>query len=175
MAISKNEEARLLAQDERDFVAKTRAGALKGLSDRELSDVISLVRERRKRARDIASRQRREMRGKAQPAGTKPAPRNDGTTRKAEVLSSALKRLNNERARRAAAAAVPTQVQLARKALRKKRASEALLPKAPKYRTASKGMRNIENEKTRDLTHPMEVGRVNKFVAVAQAKRDARG
>ncbi len=175
MAVSKNAEARLLTQDERDVVAKTRTDVLKGLSDRELADLISLVRERRKRARDIASRQRREMRGKASPAGAKPAARNDGTTRKAEVLSSALKRLNNERTRREVAAAVPTQAQLARKALRKKRASEALLPKAPKSRTAGRGMRNIENEKTRELTHPMEVGRVNKFVAVAQAKRDARG
>ena len=38
-----------------------------------LCDLVRRVRERRDRARDIASRQRREMRGKAAPAGAQPA------------------------------------------------------------------------------------------------------
>jgi hypothetical protein len=36
-------------------------------------------------------------------------------------------------------------------------------------------MRLNENQKAEDLTVRSEVGRVTKFVAVAQAKRDARG
>jgi hypothetical protein len=174
MSISRRDEERLLSADERELVAKSHKPAIQALGSGELNDLIRLVRERRTRARQIASKQRREMRGKSAPTSAAPAARNDGTTRKSEALSAALKRLNSEKARREAKDAQPTQAALARKALRKKKAADATINR-PSSRTRGRGMKNIENQRTEDLTRPMEVGRVNKFVAVAQAKRDARG
>ena len=173
MAMSRRNESRYLDADERDLIDKTRGSALRHLGEDELQELIRLVRERRKRARDIGHRQRREMRGKAEPAGASAARRNDGTTRKAEALAGAMKRLNNEKAGRRAASAQPEQVRLARKALRMKRAAPPETT-IPEHRTAGTGMRSIENEKAEELTRPMEVGRVSQFVKTAQAKRDSR-
>ena len=174
MVMSRRDEARYLDTEERELIDQTRGPALGQLSDGELDKLIRLVRERRKRARDIGQRQRREMRGKAEPAGASPARRNDGTTRKAEALAGAMKRLNNVKANRMALAAVPEQVRLAKKALKMKRAAGGRQP-YPHGRTAGTGMRNIENERAEDLARPMEVGRVSQFVKDAQAKRDSRG
>jgi hypothetical protein len=173
MAMSRNTESRYLDADERELVDRTRGTALLQLEDAELQELIRLVRERRKRARDISRRQRREMRGKAEPAGASSARRNDGTTRKAEALAGAMKRLNNEKASRAAAAAVPEQVRLAKKALKMKRVGARQQP-FPQEPTAGTGMRSIARQKADDLTRPMEAGRVSQFVKDAQAKRDAR-
>jgi hypothetical protein len=173
MSMSRTNEARYLDQEERTLVEQTHAPALAELADADLAQLIQLVRERRSRARSIASRQRREMRGKADPAGTSAARRNDGTTRKAEALAGALRRLTKERARRQADAALPDQVRLARAALRQKRAAER--PSSwPQGRTAHTGMRPIENRQAQDLARPMEIGRVSQFVKNAQAKRDSR-
>lgn len=173
MSISRKTEARLLTQEERNLVDRTRATAIRDVPDAELAKLVAELRERRKRARDIASRQSREMRGKSEPAGRSPATRSDGTHRKAEVLASALKRLNNERVRRAKASAVPSQASLARRALRLKRAA-ASPNRTPQHLTAGEGMKPIENEKFEDLSRRGEIGRVTKFVATAQAKRDGR-
>ena len=173
MAMSRRNETRYLDADERDLVEKSRGAALRQLGDGELVELIRLVRERRRRARDIARRQRREMRGKAEPAGASAARRNDGTTRKAEALAGAMKRLNNEIAGRLAASELPDQVRLAKKALRMKRAAPPERT-TPEHRTAGTGMRSIENQKAEDLSRPMEVGRVSQFVKNAQAKRDSR-
>lgn len=174
MSMSRGDEQRTLDADERTLVEQTHEPALWALSDAALADLIGLVRERRRRARDIAHRQRREMRGKADPAGAGAARRNDGTTRKAEALAGALRRLNKESARRQAEAAVPEQVRLARAALRQKQAA-ARPPSWPQGRTAAAGMRSIESQRREDLARPMEVGRVSQFVRDAQAKRDSRG
>jgi hypothetical protein len=174
MSMSRRDEARYLSADERDLVDRTHGPGLKQLADGELDGLIGLVRERRKRARDIARRQRREMRGKSDPAGRQAARRDEGSTRKAEALCGALKRLNNEKARRVAAAAVPDQVRTAQKALRMKLAAQR--PRTlPGERTARSGMRNVASSKTEDLARPMEAGRVSQFVKAAQAKKDARG
>jgi hypothetical protein len=174
MSVSRRQAHQNLSIEERELYDKTRSQVLRELSDADLASLTRLLRERRSRARTIANQQRREMRGKSSPTGTRAATRNDGTTRKGEALASALKRANSERSRRLARDKTPDQVALARKALRKKRAST---PRSsiPKSRTAGKGMRNIARTKVDDLSRPMEVGRVTKFVAVAQAKKDARG
>ncbi|MFN3745388.1 MAG: hypothetical protein ACK4TL_11845 [Hyphomicrobiaceae bacterium] len=171
MAVPMRDEVRALSDDELEMVVKTHIPLILDLSDAELADLTRQVREKRKRARDIANRQRREMRGKAERPGAAPARDNSGTKHKAAVLAGALKRLNNEKERRARLAAVPEQVRFMRKALQLKRAS-GKGHSGPSYRTASRGMRNIENEKTARLIHPMEIGRVSQFVRAAQAKRD---
>lgn len=100
MSRTRRDEARLLDADEHALVDQTHHPALRGISDRDLSDLIRRLRERRDRARDVSRRQRREIRGKAAPSGTRPASDNSGTKEKGALLAAALKRANKERARR---------------------------------------------------------------------------
>jgi hypothetical protein len=173
MAIRMRDEVRALSDDELELVVKTHIPIVLDLSDAELGELLKQVREKRKRARDIANRQRREMRGKAERPGAAPSRDNTGSKHKAAVLAGALKRLNNEKERRERRSGQSEQVRVARKALQLKRPS-GKGHSGPSYRTASKGMRSIENEKSEQLVHPMEIGRVSQFVRDAQAKRDSR-
>lgn len=164
---------RLLDEGERELVAASRYPGLGDLSDDDLGQLKSNLRNRRDRAQDIAKRQRREMRGKASPAGARPAGDDAGTREKLSVLSSAVQRTNKEAARRQRFAAKQTLKENAEKALEMRRASmRQHRPSAG--RTASKGMRAVPNQKAEDLTNRMEVGRVSQFVKQGQARRDAR-
>jgi hypothetical protein len=173
MAVRMRDEIRALSDDELELVVKSHIPLVLELSDGELRDLIKQVREKRKRARDISNRQRREMRGKAGRPGAAPARDNSGSKHKAAVLAGALKRLNNEKERRDRSVAVPEQVRIAKKALQLKRAS-GKGHSGPSYRTASKGMHSVENQVPERLIHPMEIGRVSQFVRAAQAKRDSQ-
>jgi hypothetical protein len=164
---------RLLDEGERELVAASRYPGLGDLSDDDLGHLKSNLRSRRDRAQDIAKRQRREMRGKASPAGARPAGDDAGTREKLSVLSSAVQRANKEAARRKRFAAKQTLKENAEKALEMRRASmRQHRPSAG--RTAGKGMRAVPNQKTEGLTNKMEVGRVSQFVKQGQARRDAR-
>ena len=96
MAIRRKEEERALAADERDLVEKTHHPALQALSDRELSDLVKMVRERRDRAKTQANQRRREMRGKAEPKGATPSKSDEGSKAKVAVLAMSVRRLNSE-------------------------------------------------------------------------------
>lgn len=85
------DDIRALDKDERELVEQTTAG-LNELGGTELAELIRRLRERRDRARDLADRQRREARGKADPAGAQPASGDQGMRLKAEVLTAALNR-----------------------------------------------------------------------------------
>lgn len=100
MAISRREERRALDADELELVDKTHHPEVAELSDKELGDLIRLVRERRDRASDIASQRRREMRGKSAPRGAEASKQDGGSHLKSEVLAMAVRRLNAERSRR---------------------------------------------------------------------------
>src|SRR5690606_15343404 len=62
MAVRMRDELRVLGYDELELVVKSHIPLVLELSDPELGDLIKRAREMRKRARDIANRQRREMR-----------------------------------------------------------------------------------------------------------------
>lgn len=143
VARTQKEEDRVLSTEEKELVVKTRHPALKELSDGELSDVIKRLREKRDRAQSIAQRQRREMRGKAAPQGTKPASDDTGTRGKREMLAAAVKRANSERARRETRSARGDLVANAHKALDMKRRAQKTAPEHPGSRTADEGMRPI--------------------------------
>ena len=174
MAIRRKEEERALAADERDLVQKTHHPALQELSDRELADLVKLVRERRDRAKAQADQRRREMRGKAAPKGATPSKSDEGSKTKVAVLAMAVRRLNSESERRRRMMASVTQVESARKALAMKQASEAGNEADFNTRQAHGGMRNIATERSASLIRPMERGRLRKSAAVSQARRDAR-
>lgn len=100
MAISRKEEKRALDTEEFELVERTHHPQVADLSDKELRDLIKLVRDRRDRAKDVASRRRREMRGKAAPRGAEASKQDTGSHLKTEVLAMAVRRLNAERSRR---------------------------------------------------------------------------
>jgi hypothetical protein len=145
MAQSSKATARLLDKAETDLVSLTRRGAIGALSDGQLRELAARLRERRDKARDAARRQKREMRGKAEPKGAKPAGDNSGTKAKADALTAALKRVGAERTRRAEKQKAPSQRSLARKALALKQRQRA--PERPASRTGAKGMQPVENPK----------------------------
>lgn len=145
MAQSSKATARLLDKAELDLVVRSQRGAIGGLPDDELRDLATKLRERRDKARDGARRQKREMRGKAEPKGARPASDNSGTKAKADALTAALKRVGAERTRRAEKAKLPSQRSLARKALALKQRQRSA--ERPANRTAGKGMRAVENPK----------------------------
>jgi hypothetical protein len=174
MAMTRKEEARALDADERDLVERTHHPDIQSLPDAELPKLVRLVRERRDKARDQASRQRREMRGKGAPKGARPAADNAGTKTKLAVLAMAMRRLNNEAERRRRLAARSDLAENARRALALKNAGADQKGADFNSRTAHRGMRNVQNEKARSLVRPMELGRQRKAASVAQAKRDAR-
>lgn len=174
MAIRRKEEERALAADERDLVEKTHHPALQELSDRELADLVKLVRERRDRAKTQANQRRREMRGKAAPKGATPSKSDEGSKAKLAVLAMAVRRLNSESERRRGMMAAVAHVESARQALAMKQANEPKNEAGFNTRKAHSGMRNIATERRKSLIRPMERGRLRKAAAVAQAKRDGR-
>lgn len=97
MTISSRQEARLLTADEAELVGRSHHPRIQDIADRDLDDLIHRLRERRDRARGIAHRQRREIRGRAAPSGARPASDDTGSRQKAGLLASAVKRANKER------------------------------------------------------------------------------
>ncbi|MFD1911548.1 hypothetical protein [Halodurantibacterium flavum] len=96
----RKEEARALSRDERDLALRARYPVLGRLGDGELNDLIGRLRDRRDRAKEIASRQRREIRGKGRPSSTVPAAADGGSQSKLHYLNCALRRAQEEVRRR---------------------------------------------------------------------------
>jgi hypothetical protein len=173
MAITQKQEARALSAEERDLVAKSHHPALQDMSDKELTNLLKLVRERREKAQTEASQRRREMRGKGPAKGAAPSKSDEGSRLKVSVLAMAVRRVNSEAERRRRMRAKIDLVDNARRALALKQAKES---DAANFntRTAHSGARSIPNKLADSLINPMERGRLRKQHAVAQAKRDAR-
>lgn len=98
MSISRRREERILDSNERELVDKSRHPAVSELDDKDLAQLVRLLRERRDRARDIAKTQRRNVRGKGTAEAKEGAER--GNTEKAAALGQALQRAGKEVARR---------------------------------------------------------------------------
>jgi hypothetical protein len=96
-------EARLFTAAELALVAVTRPPEIERQSLDELKAVARRLREAHERAKGIGTRQAREMRGKAEPHGARPARDNLGTVAKAQTLRAALERVEAELRRRDAA------------------------------------------------------------------------
>jgi hypothetical protein len=73
MSVPVSTEKRMLTASEWDFAERTHDPAICGLSREAMTDSLKLLRDYRKKARDRAQQQRREMRGKAEPRGIAPA------------------------------------------------------------------------------------------------------
>ncbi len=161
---------RLLSAGERELVDATHGAVLARQSREELQALGKRLREARDRARGIARRQQREMRGKSEPRGATLARDNAGSLAKTEVLVAALKRVT-QALRRLAASAAPTQADIARKAMATKQIGH------PEHhpdsgRTASAGLHPVVSTQPTVRMDPREIGRVSQAGKKAQARRD---
>lgn len=172
MSISKMDERRLLAADELELVDRSHYPDISALDRAELGQMAKRLRGFRDKARDVAHRQRREMRGKSEPRGMQATRDNTGTEMKRRILASALKRVNRELERFAAAERTPSQAEIARRALDLKRANRVVHHPAA-GRSGHGGMTPKASTRPTVESDPREVGRVSQFVKNAQAKRDA--
>ena len=175
-------EDRLLNASELAMVAGTKPPEIEQQSKDELKALLHRLRQAHSRANDIAARQQREIRGKADPHGAKPVKENAGTAAKAQALSEAIQRLDAELSRREetatdspsqAATDIPSQADFARHALELKMSGGASHHPDP-GRSASDGMRPKKRmEKFAGGTTRKEVGRVSQAGKVAQARKDS--
>jgi hypothetical protein len=144
MSRPRNEDQRLLSNEEHELVSMTRHPAVKAITALELVDLVSRLRERRDRARDIASHQRHEMRAKVASAELHPASDNTGTKAKRDLLAAALKRANKELERRRGSSGARNElVTNAEKALAMKQAANEQAPDRPSSQTANEGMPSL--------------------------------
>ena len=167
-------EARLLSAAELELVNATRPPAIEQASNEQLKVLAQRLRRARDRAKDIGARQKREMRGKADPRGTKPCLDNTGTLAKAQVLEEAIERVEEELNRREnSITTATTQADLSRHALELK-LNHPAPPHPGSGRSASKGMKPKERQKPlRVGASKGEVGRVSQEGKVAQARKDS--
>src|SRR5262249_53239033 len=100
MSDRKQLEARLLSTSELQDVNATRPPATEQDSGEPLKVLARRLKRARDRAKDIAAGQKREIRGKADPRGTKPTRDNTGTLAMAQVLGEAIEPIEEELSRR---------------------------------------------------------------------------
>lgn len=174
MAITRTEESRALNADEMELVEKSHHPDVQELSDKELGDLVRLLRDRRDKAQSEANRRRREMRGKSSAKGARASADDTGSRLKTEVLAMAMRRLNNEAQRRERLAARAELAENAQNALEMRQQAMADAPARGGGRTASKGMKANESGRARRITAPKKVGSVSQRTKNAQAKRDSR-
>lgn len=147
MSVSRRREARVLDATETALVQRSHRPELAEVDDTGLAELTRLLRDRRDRARDVSRRQRREVRGKAAPSGTRPATDNTGNREKAAVLAAAVKRVSKESERRRVAGARHNLASSARRALAMKAAAGNPADNRPSSQTANDGMQSIPNRK----------------------------
>lgn len=168
MSDARDSDDRLPSAGERELVDAAQPAALAARSRAELQALAGRLREARDRARGIAHRQRREMRGKSEPRGTAPARDDTGSIAKTEVLVAALRQvtLALRRLNR------PTQADLSHKAMAAKQAARVEHhPDAG--RTASPGLQSKPSKQRTVRMDPREIGRVSQAGKRAQARRDS--
>ncbi len=156
------------------MVVATRPPEIERQSKEELKALLHRLRQAHGRANDVAARQQREIRGKAEPHGSRPVKDNAGSAAKAQALFEAIQRLDAELSRREATKSdSPSQADLARHALELKMRSEAN-PHPDPGRSASDGMRPKKRvEEFAGGTTRREIGRVSQATKVAQARKDS--
>lgn len=174
MARSRDDERRLLSAEEFTLVDKTRHPGLGLLPDHDLHELLKHVREKRDRARDIAARQRREMRGKSAPRGLTAASDNTGTRAKRDHLAQAVQRLNKEATRREAKAARDALVDSAKRALELRKARTEKAARVSASRSSNEGMRSKGAPKKSFQRNRAKLGEVSQHNKNVQAKHDSR-
>lgn len=174
MSDNTGSENRLLNASELAMVGGTRPPEIEQQSKEDLKALLHRLRQAHSRANDIAARQQRELRGKAEPHGARPVKDNVGSAGKAQVLFEAIQRVDKELSRREEIeTGKPSPAEFARHALELKMSSETNQHPDP-GRSSSNGMRPKKRvEEYAGGTTKKEVGRVSQAGKVAQARKDS--
>jgi hypothetical protein len=93
MKLSQDAIQRLMTKEEAEFIQSLSAGRLEQTTPTRLRQKLDRARRLRDKYRDLARRQRGEMRGKAKPRSTRPARSNENTLRKVQVFEWAIDRI----------------------------------------------------------------------------------
>jgi hypothetical protein len=93
MKLSQDAIRRLMTKEEAEFIEGLAAGPIETITPARLRQKLGRARRLRDKYRDLARRQRGEMRGKADPRGTRPAQSNANTLRKVQVFEWAIDRI----------------------------------------------------------------------------------
>jgi hypothetical protein len=174
MSAKPEAENRALNAAELEMVKGTLAPAIEQQTKYELKALAHRLRQAHSRANDISTRWQREMRGKAEPRGARPASDAAGSIAKTQALFEAIQRLDQELSRREEnEAGEPSLAEFARKAVELKMSAEAGRHPDP-GRTANTGMRpKKRTEEFAGGTSKREIGRVSQAGKVAQARKDS--
>src|SRR5271165_666391 len=126
MSANTESENRSLNATELEMVSGTQSPAIELQSGEELKALLHRLRQAHSRANDISARQRRELRGKADPHGARPVKRNAGSAAKAQLLLEAVQRVDKELSRREEVeTGRPSSAEFARHALELKMSNHA--------------------------------------------------
>lgn len=169
MSVPISIEKRLLSEAEFEVVQQTHYPDICSLSKGELAEAVRRIRDYRDKARDTSRQQRREMRGKARARGARPAQDNTGTSLKAQIFSSALRRANREIARLEQDERRYGQSDVARQALEQKRANR-MRQHPSAGRTPRQGMRPIPNKDRTIEGDARQIGRASDVSRKEQAQ-----
>jgi hypothetical protein len=93
MKLSQEAIRRLLTKEEAEFIEGLAAGRIESITPSRLRQKLGRARRLRDKYRDLARRQRGEMRAKAAPRRTRPAQSNENTLRKAQAFDWAIERI----------------------------------------------------------------------------------
>jgi hypothetical protein len=174
MSASMEAENRALNAAELDMVNGTRRPEIEQKTRDELKALAHRLRQAHSRANDIATRQQREIRGKAEPHSARRAQDNAGSIAKTQALFDAIQRIDQELSRREEIeTGRPSMAEFARRALELKMSAESGNHPDP-GRTASQGIR--QKKRTEEFaggTSKREMGRVSQAGKVAQARKDS--
>jgi hypothetical protein len=175
MSASSESENRVLNASELEIVGDSRSPTIEQLSIEQLKALLHLLRQAHGRAKDMSSRQQREIRGKVDSRGAKRVQDNTGSLEKVQVLFEAIQRVDEELSRRDETnKTTPTQAELSRHALELKLSSQTIQHPDP-GRSASEGMRPKKRQEPIKIgTTRKEMGRVTQAGKVAQARKDER-
>ena len=176
MKIGQDGENRQLNASERELVKGSQPSEASKLPEPMLKSLLQRLRTAWERARGNAAHQQREMRGKAEPRGVRPVQENAGTVAKADILRSALDRVEGELGQRRAEETVihkPTELASHLLEMKLQGGSPVHQPKAGPPN--SKGMNSKERQKPPKIgTTRREMGRVSQAGKVSQARRDSK-
>lgn len=128
--ITSRDAAKICSKPELTLVKQSFERSLKAFTEKQLQTLISRTRKLRDKYTSEASRQAREMRGKADARGTKAATRNDRTQMKAELFDQALIRFE-DKLNRLTSAPDPASKPTGRKAKASKKSAPAPATPAP--------------------------------------------
>jgi hypothetical protein len=171
MAINNRRELSLLNHEEAELINSSHHPALGQLDAKSLAAAKRRLRDLRSKERSLSRQKTREVRGKAEPRGGSFPGTAERPRERKQIFAAALKRVNNQETKLEVEAAKAAHIEASRRALAMRLATPG--PAVPKPgRTASKGLRPVENKKVSSKTAPAKVGSVSQATKNAQAKRD---